>query len=326
MSAKRSERNAHRRNQALGKTSNQYYPFHTGPLTSISYSLSNNMFFSLKSIGTLLSNQNEPYARGESTTKDFRANHTREDLEVESSIILKRYGKILKIFLRDSNKICLLCELKREQSAVDPKYLISQTNLLRKYYPASIKGFTSKIQKMCKVMFYDLNKIIFKARRHNSQQMDSSQTDYTADNQIFEREVELCTKTEIREFRKFLIDHEEIKANEDKEFLFVYHTKRDYNDLFERYYRINQFNLIRPKLHVDEVTKLQKSNYDKMWKLRQKILRHLVAEKSESFVLKINVSQLNNFKPEKSEIIERLGKQKKSRSIFDSRNYCFIYI
>jgi hypothetical protein len=50
-----------------------------------------------------------------------------------------------------------------------------------------------------------------------------------------------------------------------------------------------------------------------MWKLRQKILRHLVAEKSESFVLKINVSKLCEYQPEKSHVKEHVGEYLKSR-------------
>ena len=295
----------------------QYFDFHSVRLKSFSNSNIQNLFLSLQSMGRRQSNKNDLVGKeGSRDGEDFRANHTREDLEIESGIILKRYGKVLKIFLRENSSICFICKLNNELQTVSAHYQIMQTNLLRKYYPASVQKITRKTQRLCKIMFYDLNKAIYKAKNRDQLSEREDGLDETPTEDFYSKRIAPLSKSEIYSFRKFYVDWEEIKFDEEKEYLFGYHTKSDYWNLFATYYRINQFNLIRPKLHVNDVTKIQKSKYDLMWKLRQKILRHLVAEKSESFVLKINVSKLCEYRPEKSHIKERLGDYMKSEDLF----------
>ena len=142
--------------------SDKYFDFQSVRLRSFSNSNFQNVFLSLKSMGTRQSNQLETANQKEG--EDFRANHTREDLEIESGIILKRYGKVLKIFLSEDESICFLCELNQELQGVSAQYQIMKTNLLRKYYPTSVQKITRKMQKLCKIMFYDLNKAIFKSK------------------------------------------------------------------------------------------------------------------------------------------------------------------
>ena len=306
-------RNEHKEDMHSLLEMDKYFDVRSARLRSCSNSTVQNLFLSLKSMGTRLSNQldiNSPSRLKDG--EDFRANHTREDLEIESGIILKRYGKVLKIFLSDNTSICFLCELNKELKGFSAQYQIIQTNLLRKYYPASVQKLTRKSQRLCKIMFYDLNKAIFKAKNLEQIMEKEARSDETPTEDYYSKRIAPLSQSEIYSFRKFYVDWEEIKFNEAKEYLFSYHTKDDYWNLFATYYRINQFNLIRPKLHVNDVTKIQKSKYDLMWKLRQKILRHLVAEKSESFVLKINVSKLCGYKPQKSHIKERVGEFMKS--------------
>ena len=295
----------------------KYFDVQSMRLRSCSTSTVQNLFLSLKSMGTRLSNQLEMNSPSRQRNgEDFRANHTREDLEIESGIILKRYGKVLKIFLSENSSICFLCELFKELQSVSAQYQIIQTNLLRKYYPGSVQRLTRKSQRLCKIMFYDLNKAIFKAKNQDQIPEKEGGSEETPTEDYYSKRVAPLSQSEIYSFRKFYVDWEEIKFDEAKEYLFSYHTKEDYWSLFATYYRINQFNLIRPKLHVNDVTKIQKSKYDLMWKLRQKILRHLVSKESESFVLKINVSKLCGYKPEKSHIKERIGEFMKSNLFF----------
>ena len=311
--------------QGIGKNENaedmqsllqmeQYFDFNSVRLRSFSNSNIQNLFLSLHSMGRRQSNRLDLLAPvNPSEGEDFRANHTREDLEIESGIILKRYGKVLKIFLRENSAICFLCKLNKELQSVSAEYQIIQTNLLRKYYPTSVRKITRKMQKLCKIMFYDLNKAIYKARNKDQFSQREEALDETPTEDFYSKRIAPLSKSEIYNFRKFLVDWDEIKFDEAKEYLFGYHTQGDYWSLFRTYYRINQFNLIRPKLHVNDVTKIQKTKYDLMWKLRQKILRHLVSQKSESFVLKINVSKLCEHKPERSHIKERVGEYLQSK-------------
>ena len=293
-----------------------YFDFHSVRLCSFTRTNTKNVYMSLKSMGTQLVNQLEMNVTQSVERDDFRANHTKEELEIESGIILKKYGKVLMCMLAKKHQFCFICILGRYEPKISPEYNIIHTNLLRKYYPISIRKITMKYIQLCKIMFFDLNKAISKAKNRNGELESAAQSGETNSEDLYSKRVDQLSKDEIYSFRKYLVDLDEIRYDEKKEFLFGFHTIQDYNELFETYYRINQFNLIRPRLHVNEVTKIQKSKYDLMWKLRQKILRHLVTKESESFVLNINVSQLDGYQPNKTHIREILGPSSQGTRIY----------
>lgn len=322
-----------------------YFDFQSIRLLSYSEKQTKNLFLSLKSFGTRVSNKidlnvlkgNKELEKNNHKNEILNSsmNLTKEDLEIESGIILKRYGQVLHVFLPiDANPLisnlntqdtkfeqrnCLLCQIKLTYFKIPTYHLVINTNLLRKYYPYSIHKSTLRYKKLCKVIFFELNTAIMKAQQKNSieNHSDKSKSNNSQLEDFLKKKFDQLNKTEMYTFRKFWLNLEEIKFDEKKEFLFKFYDKRNYSQLFQNYFRINQFNLIRPKLHVNELSKIQKHKYDSMWRMRQKILKYLVNEKSESFVLGINVSQLMMHQPDKTQIEEQIGN-------FEGGNFIFM--
>lgn len=301
-----------------------YFDYMSVRLRSGSSFQEGNLFFSLKSNGNILSGFHDSNQRSKQHN-DFRAKHTREDLEIESGVILKRYGRVLRIFLKEPANSCFVCELRDYYPKQDPLVFIAQTNLLRKYLPDSVKKNTVRLRRLCKVMFYDLDRAISKARAKalDSENGTKHRSSQNSDAIGHKDSSPQLTREEVYSFRKFLVDLEEIRFEAKKECLFQYHPKKMYAAVFKTYYRINQFNLNRPKLHANEVARIQKQKFDLMWKLRQKILRNLVNMKSESFVLAINESELANYKPEKITIMEQVNSVGKKGFFFWGFNRYF---
>jgi hypothetical protein len=330
------------KNSQSGKkvTSNPLFDCVSMPLNLYPQKEIRNLFFSLKSSLTKMSNQiDQIYFSNKKADFDShqknqisikQINDLKEEMEIESGIILKKYGRVLHIFISPENNVsidestlsnyysknikCFICHLSQSYKCISHSYLIITTNLLRKYYSSSIKHTTNKYKRMSKIMFYDLDAAIFKAKfklfNKIKHQDDSSEN---SDDKFFKENFNMLSSSEMKLFRKFWIDLEEIRFSEKKEFLFKYYTRDTYKELFWNYFRINQFNLIRPKLHPNDIGKIQKSKFDRMWKLRQKILRHLVTHKSESYVLGINVSQLDKYIPENSHVEEQVGRYEESK-------------
>lgn len=295
-------------NQELQYNRGDYFDCMSVRLRSGSSLQNGNLFLSLKSNGNILSGFHDSNQRTK-INNDFRAKHTREDLEIESGVILKRYGRVLRIFLKEPADSCFVCELKDFHRGRDPLLFIAQTNLLRKYLPVSVKNNTLRLRKLCKIMFYDLDRAICRARAQAQESRNGTKNSRSqmSENHGGKDATPQLSRDEVYSFRKFLVDLEEIRFEAKKECLFQYHPRKMYAMVFKTYYRINQFNLNRPKLHANEVARIQKQKFDLMWKLRQKILRNLVNMRSESFVLAINESELVNFKPEKITIMEQIN-------------------